>query len=176
MRDSSPATTAAQMIRASRRAFSPGFVGWGPWTPNIVSIACWGGRTAWDREGVPKVEKGKKKRKSHVREPHRIDRSLRDAPRLADCGQSLRRTENLPLTRATSNRANLDARHRAGDEQVLSVIDAGEYADKVENSNHIQLSFSRHWGCWPFGDTSLEARLPKNEQTLHLRFHQGHAV
>lgn len=44
MRLSSPAMTAAQMIRARRWAFSPGVTGWAPATPSISSIASWGPR------------------------------------------------------------------------------------------------------------------------------------
>jgi hypothetical protein len=43
-RESSPARTAAPMIRAKRRALSPGFVGWEPRTPSMSSMALWGSR------------------------------------------------------------------------------------------------------------------------------------
>ena len=45
MRESSPAMTAAAMIRASWRAFSPGVVWWAPRMPSMSRTACWGART-----------------------------------------------------------------------------------------------------------------------------------
>lgn len=44
MRESSPASTVPQMIRARVLAFSPGFSRCGPWTPNILRQAAWAGR------------------------------------------------------------------------------------------------------------------------------------
>lgn len=41
----SPAKTLAATIRANRRAFSPGVVGWAPRTPRRSSMADWGSRT-----------------------------------------------------------------------------------------------------------------------------------
>lgn len=43
-RDNSPAKVAAPMMRAKRRALSPGFVGCEPRTPSISSMALWGSR------------------------------------------------------------------------------------------------------------------------------------
>lgn len=42
--ESSPARTAAPMMRARRRAFSPGSVGCEPLTPSMSSMALWGSR------------------------------------------------------------------------------------------------------------------------------------
>jgi hypothetical protein len=43
-RESSPAKTPAAMMRARRRALSPGAVGWAPRTPRRSSMADWGSR------------------------------------------------------------------------------------------------------------------------------------